>query len=61
MERAVLGRGPSQPRYEIDDLTAEDRALLWKHRVTLTDNKHALLKLFHCLNWKNQRQVVVVR
>jgi hypothetical protein len=30
-------------------VTANDRRLFWKHRVTLTDNKKALMKLRECL------------
>ena len=42
---------------DIDKLTSQDRRLFWKHRVTLTDKKKALLKLLKCAQWDKERQV----
>ena len=43
---------------EMDKLTPQDRRLFWKHRVTLTDKKKALLKLLKCAQWDKERQVI---
>jgi phosphatidylinositol 3-kinase len=40
-----------------DLLQQEDRALIWKHRASLTEHKHALLLLFKSIDWGNQRHV----
>ena len=37
----------------------QDRRLFWKHRVTLTDKKKALLKLLKCAQWDKERQVLL--
>ncbi|KAJ1495619.1 armadillo-type protein [Baffinella frigidus] len=42
---------------EMAALSPNDRRLFWKHRVTLTDNKRALLKLLKCAQWDQERQV----
>lgn len=42
---------------DVAELSGEDRRLLWKHRVTLVQNKRALLKLLKCASWDNERQV----
>lgn len=42
---------------DVDKLTPQDRRLFWKHRVTLTDKKKALLKLLKCAQWDKERQV----
>ena len=42
---------------EMSMLSPNDRRLFWKHRVTLTDNKRALLKLLKCAQWDQERQV----
>jgi hypothetical protein len=38
-------------------MSAADRQLVWKHRVTLTDKGPALLRLLKCANLDSQRQV----
>ncbi len=38
-------------------LQQEDKALIWKHRASLVEHKHALLLLFKCIEWGNQRHV----
>jgi phosphatidylinositol 3-kinase len=38
-------------------LHQEDKALVWKHRASLTEHRHALLLLFKCMDWSNQRHV----
>ena len=42
---------------QVSELSAADRQLLWKHRVTLTDKGPALLRLVKCANLDNERQV----
>eukprot|EP00802_Teleaulax_amphioxeia_P005890 Tamp_05894.p1 GENE.Tamp_05894~~Tamp_05894.p1 ORF type:complete len:820 (+),score=205.08 Tamp_05894:86-2545(+) len=42
---------------DVDKLSPQDRRLFWKHRVTLTDKKKALLKLLKCAQWDKERQV----
>lgn len=49
---AVIALGST----EIDKLSPQDRLLFWKHRVTLTDKKKALLKLLKCAQWDKERQ-----
>ncbi len=38
-------------------LQQEDKALIWKHRASLAEHKHALLLLFKSIDWGNQRHV----
>ena len=38
-------------------LQPEDKALIWKHRASLTEHKHALLLMFKSIDWGNQRHV----
>ena len=39
-------------------LTLDEKELLWRFRYSLTDNKHALIKFLHCVNWNDNNESV---